>query len=177
VNTLHDVSADGKVLLYKVVTTLYSVRLDGSPEAAKPQFVAETAQGRFSPDGRWVVYSAERASHRSEVYVQPFPEGGLPLQLTQGGGEEPLWRGDGKEILYRKDSTVFALRVEARGRTFHANPPQALFNIRDPDDLVGDSMPMAVTRDGSRILFAKEVDQPDPQLTYVMTAWEMTLKR
>src|SRR6202030_444225 len=53
-NTLHDVSADGKVLIFRELSTLHSVRLDGSPEGAQPQLVAETRQGRFSPDGRWV---------------------------------------------------------------------------------------------------------------------------
>ena len=37
-------------------------------------------------------------------------------------------------------------------------------------------MPLAVTRDGSRILFAQGVEQPDPQLTYVMTNWDATLR-
>jgi hypothetical protein len=31
---------------------------------------------------------------------------------------------------------------------------------------------MAVTRDGSRILFAQGVEQPSPRLTYIMTAWD-----
>ena len=98
VNTMHDVSADGKVLLYKVATKVYSVRLDGSPGAAKPQFVAETRQGRFSPDGRWVVYSSETGSHRSEVYVQPFPEGGTAhathLHWRRCSALAWRWKGD-----------------------------------------------------------------------------------
>ena len=176
-NGLHDVSADGKVLLYKVGRTLYSIRLDGSPGAAKPQLVAQSPQGRFSPDGRWVVYSEETGSQQSEVYVQSFPEGGLPTQLTTTGGEAPLWRGDGKEILYHYGSTVYGIRVETKGRTIHASPPEVLFKIPEPNDIVGDSMPMAVTRDGSRILYAKDVEQPDPQLTYVMTAWDTVSRR
>jgi hypothetical protein len=38
-------------------------------------------------------------------------------------------------------------------------------------------MPLAVTRDGSRILFMQGVEQPNPQLTYVMTAWATLLKK
>ena len=59
--------------------------------------VAETAQGRFSPDGRWIVYAAITPGSREEVYVQPFVSGGLRKQLTSTGGESPVWRGDGKE--------------------------------------------------------------------------------
>src|SRR5262249_54565764 len=150
---------------------------DGPPEAAQPQLVAETRQGRFSPDAHWIVYSSESPTHRSELFAQAFPGGGLRTQLTSLGGEGPLWRGDGKEILYRWNSTIYGLGVEIRNGVIHASPPEALFTIREPDDLVGDSMPMAVTRDGSRILFAQAVPQPDPPLTFVMTAWDAALRR
>ena len=115
-NTLHDVSADGKVLLYKNDGVLYSVRLNGLPQTATPQMVAQTVQGRFSPDGRWIVYSAN-AGNRTEIYVQPFPTGGLRTQLTSAGGEAPVWRGDGKEILYRNGIyDLFAARRRERQR-------------------------------------------------------------
>jgi hypothetical protein len=174
-NTLLDVSTDGKVLLYKSDGILYSVRLDGSPESAKPQMVAQTVQGRFSPDGRWIVYPADTGS-RKELYVQPFPSGALRMQLTSTGGDAPIWRGDGREILYRNGTTICSLRVEVKGNTVHASPPETLFEVRVPAGLVGDAMPMAVTRDGSRILFAQGVEQPNPQLTYVMTAWDTSLR-
>jgi DNA-binding winged helix-turn-helix (wHTH) protein/Tol biopolymer transport system component len=173
---LHDVSADGKIVLYKEGISLYSTRLDGSPEMAKPQLVAETMQGRFSPDGRWVVYSAAIGDRR-ELFAQPFPLSGLRTQLTSAGGQDGVWRGDGKEILYRNGSTIYSLRVEVKGNTIHAGPPEALFDVRLPAGLVFDSMPLAVTRDGSKILFTQGVEQPSPQLTYVMTAWDTLLRR
>jgi DNA-binding winged helix-turn-helix (wHTH) protein len=176
-NQLRDVSADGKVLLYTNDSVLYSVRLDGSPQPANPHMVAQAVQGRFSPDGRWIVYSANTGSNSKEVYVQPYPPGGLRTQLTSTGGDAPIWRGDGKEILYRNGTTIYGLRVEVRGSTLLASPPEALFDVRVPAGLTGDSTPMAVSRDGSRILFAQGVEQPDPQLTYVMTAWDTILHK
>lgn len=173
-NRLLDISADGKVLIYKWARRMFAASLNGSLEVAQPQMVAETVNGRLSPDGRWVVYSADM-SGRSEVYARPFPAG-LPSQLTSTGGARPIWRGDGKEILYLRGSTIYSLRVEARGTTIHASPPEALFDVRVPDGIVGDVMPIEVTRDGSRILFAQAVEQPSPQLTYVMTAWDAALR-
>ena len=114
---------------------------------------------------------------REEIYVQPFPLGGLPTQISSSGGREPVWRGDGKEILYRNGSTIYSVRVEVKGNTIHASQPEALFKVRVPAGIVGDSFPMAVTRDGSRILFAQGVEQPNPQLTYVMTNWDRALHR
>ena len=175
-NTFRDISADGKVLIYRWERKLFAVRLDGSQEVANPPMVAETVNGRLSPDGRWVVYS-DIGSRRQEVYAQPLPSGGLRTQLTSSGGTRPIWRGDGKEILYLNGSTIYSLRVEVKGNTIHAGQPEALFDVRVPTGIVGDEMPMAVTRDGSRILFAQGVEQPNPQLTYVMTAWETLLKK
>ena len=48
--------------------------------------------------------------------------------------------------------------------------------MRVPDYLVGMSEPLAVTRDGSAILFAQSADPADPKITYVMTAWDSLLK-
>jgi Tol biopolymer transport system component len=175
-NRLLDISAHRKAVIYKWQSNLYALRLD-APEIAKPQMVAETVNGRFSPDGRWVVYSASADRYHFELYAQPFPSGGLRTQLTSAGGDRPIWRGDGKEILYLNGSTICSLRVEVKGNTIHASPPEPLFDVRVSNGIVGDEMPIAVTRDGSRILFAQAVEQPNPQLTYVMTAWDTLLRR
>ena len=58
-----------------------------------------------------------------------------------------------------------------------AKPPVALFQVRVPSGTIGEDMPMAVTRDGSKILFAQGTEQPNPQLTYVMTAWDNLLRQ
>jgi hypothetical protein len=175
VGALRDVSADGKVLLYSADNKLYSVRLDGSLEAAKAQLVSvDTNRGTFSPDGRWVVYSAKSVGSKTDIFIQPFPMRGLRRQLTSTGGEAPVWRGDGKEILYRNVQTIYSLRVEAKGNTIHASMPEALFDVHVSSGIQTGAHTMDVTRDGSRILF----EQGDPlPLPYVMTAWDTLLKR
>ncbi len=54
---------------------------------------------RFSPDGRWVAYTAETGGLR-EVYVAPFPGPGGRIQISTGGAGLPLWSGDGRTIYY-----------------------------------------------------------------------------
>lgn len=56
-----------------------------------------------SPDGRCVVYQSDE-SGRPQIYVRAFfPPGaareseGGQLQVTTGGGINPVWRPDGKE--------------------------------------------------------------------------------
>jgi serine/threonine-protein kinase len=61
----------------------------------------------FSPDGRWMAYASSE-SGQSEIYVQPFPDGGERYQVSTDGGNKPLWSPDGRVIYYRsktKDQT------------------------------------------------------------------------
>jgi Tol biopolymer transport system component len=165
------VSPDEKTLLYHAGPRLYSLRLD-DPNAP-PQLIAEAYQAKFSPDGHWIVYTHPTNDGR-EVYVQQFPSGGLPTQLTPNGGQDPVWRGDGQEIFYRKGPKIFAVKVHTKGTTFSAEEPEALFDVRVPSGMVGDAMPMDVSRDGSRILFTQAPEQRDSK-TYVMTDWTAKL--
>jgi len=180
-SNLLDISQDGSALLYSAFyhsgPKVYALRLENAPVTAKPELVAEATQGKFSPDGRWIVYEDRRETNsRLEVYVQAFPSRGLPTQISVDGGRAPVWCGDGKEILYLNGSTIYSVPVETRRGMIDAGPPQPLFNVRVPA-ITGDVTPLAVTRDGSRILFEQAVQQPQPQPTYMMTAWDARLNR
>ena len=56
-------------------------------------------QARFSPDGHQVAYSSYE-SGVSEVYVRPFAGTGVPMQVSAGGGWEPVWSRDGRRLFY-----------------------------------------------------------------------------
>ena len=57
----------------------------------------------FSPDGRWVAYTSDRAG-TYEVYVARYPirdgEGAVKVSAHQGA-EEPHWSFEGDAVLYR----------------------------------------------------------------------------
>jgi len=61
---------------------------------------------RFSPDGRWVVYTRADRDMPSAVFVEPFPPSGVRYQLPSDGGVEkggahkPMWSRDGRELFY-----------------------------------------------------------------------------
>ena len=65
---------------------------------------------RISPDGRWLAFQSRRTG-TEEVYLLPFPEGGTPIQVTQGGGKFPVWAPDMSEIYYRVGSAVHAVEI------------------------------------------------------------------
>ena len=58
----------------------------------------------FSPDGRWMAYSATAPGAPAEpsgsLFVQPFPTTGATYPISKGGGFHPTWSPDGKELFY-----------------------------------------------------------------------------
>jgi len=131
-------SPDGKFLIYYSLGQPTHLRLlavagpaDRKPvPLVDPQFNSIT--GRFSPDGRWIVYSSNE-SGRNEVSVRPFDAAtgvaGNPVIVTNGGGRTPLWRGDGKEIFYvTPDGMATAVEVNA-GTAFQVGAPKPLFKM------------------------------------------------
>ena len=169
IGSAFDVSSDGQLLIYHVGGNIYSIRLAGT--RAAPQFFTHGNNARLSPDHQWIVYKSD------ELFVQRFPSGSLPIQISPGKAGYPVWRGDGKEILYIAGSTIYSVPVRMNGAELHAGQPKALFDIRVPAGLTADSSPLAVTRDGSRILFAQGVEQEGSQPTYVMTDWTAALRK
>jgi Tol biopolymer transport system component/DNA-binding winged helix-turn-helix (wHTH) protein len=57
----------------------------------------------WSPDGRYVAYSSDRAG-KFDIWVQQV-SGGDPVQITKGPGHnwQPEWSPDGKYIAYRSE--------------------------------------------------------------------------
>ncbi len=148
-------SPNGKYLIYYSLgqpTHLKLLSIDGPADRVAspivdPQFTSIT--GRFSPDGRWIVYTSNE-SGRDEVSVRSFDPAtaafGKPVAITKGGARVPLWRNDGKEIVYlTTDGTVTALDVSA-GAEFKTGTPKALFQAPS-GVLFWDMLP-----DGSRFL-------------------------
>ena len=98
----------------------------------------------FSPDGRWVAYSAQMTPDGNQrfVYVQPFPPTGATYQipgLETGGYRHPRWSPDGKELFYWNGGNVRMRTVAVTTQPTFAfgnptpipNPPYFLDSIND----------------------------------------------
>ena len=104
---------------------------DGEPEAHP--FGATGTKGQtlaISPDGEWLAYQTAE-SGRSEIYVQPFPDGGERHQVSTAGGRKPVWSPDGKNIYYRavEGGQILMVALTTKPR-FRAGPPRVLFEGR-----------------------------------------------
>jgi serine/threonine-protein kinase len=127
-------SPDGKFLAFdqkdpETREDVWALPLEGSRQ---PQRIAQTQFGegsvKFSPDGRWVAYSSNE-SGRPEIYVQAFPGPGLKLQISNGGGTDPVWRPTGGELYYRAQNKMMVVAVTT-SPNFKASAPRQLWEGR-----------------------------------------------
>lgn len=100
------ISSDGELLLYASnragdsdlfcinLKTRRVIAIANSPKAR------EGETGRFSPDGKQVVYVSD-VSGEQRVYVAPFPpDEAAARPISVGGGWRARWSNDGKKIYY-----------------------------------------------------------------------------
>jgi hypothetical protein len=73
----------------------------------------------FSPDGRWVVYGSS-----GEVWVRPFPDPGPAVQVSVGGGRDPVWNPKGREIFFAVQQAQTARGSMMAVDFTPANPPR-----------------------------------------------------
>jgi len=64
---------------------------------------------RFSPDGRWIAFSADAPRH---VYVAPFPGPGAQVRIDRAGGLAPVWARDGRSLYYYTPNGLVATTVD-----------------------------------------------------------------
>ncbi len=130
---------------------------------------------RFSPDGRWLMYSSGESGRR-EIYVQAFPGPGGKYQVSTQGGQDPQWRRDGKEILYLSpEGDMMSVDVIA-GTDFQAGIPRKLFRA-GPSGGNPAGRGWALSADGQRFLFRKPIQSGFVPTITVVLNWDAGLKR
>lgn len=86
-----------------------------SPATARPFIATAAWEGmpRLSPGGRMVAYFSTETGH-PEIYVQSVHGPTRRVQVSEGGGRQPVWSQDGRQLYYR--SPEYLMRVTlARG--------------------------------------------------------------
>ncbi|MEO5800179.1 MAG: protein kinase [Gemmatimonadales bacterium] len=110
------VTSDGASLVYRVDTPdnnrdIYRVALaGGSPPELVLGGINDDKQPRVSPDLRWIAYVSNE-SGREEVYVRAFTGTGGRVQVSTGGGGEPVWSRDSRRIFYRSAEGVMGAAI------------------------------------------------------------------
>jgi tRNA A-37 threonylcarbamoyl transferase component Bud32 len=162
------ISPDGRYLAFDQKGTgtrddAWVLPLDGGP--ALPVAQSRFAEGspKFSPDGKWIAYSSDE-SGRSEIYVQPFPGPGPKVQISDGGGFDPVWQRAGSELFYRSGRKMMAVSI-ATSPAVKVSAPRELWEGSYSSG-AGSSCGMPgvtssnydVTPDGRRFLMVRDDD-------------------
>ena len=131
-------SPDGQWMVYRVGLTrgesrLFARRIGTDSSIALFKTEADVTSPALSPDGRWLAYVSSESS-KPEVYVSPFPNTtvGGRVQISAGGGREPVWAHSGRELFYRSLGTTTDTQMVMQvttGPAFAPGPRRALFPL------------------------------------------------
>lgn len=140
-------------------------KIPGTEGATRPFFspdgkwVAFTAQ---QPDGKWIAYASDQGG-RLEVYVRRFPATEAVWKVSSDGGSSPHWRQDGRELYYSgtQRPTIMAVPIKL-GAEFESGAPTVLFTA--PREFFD----FQATRDGQRFLLAQSADDSPGPVTVIL---------
>jgi dipeptidyl aminopeptidase/acylaminoacyl peptidase len=76
---------------------------------------ASEVHPRVSRDGQLLAFASD-ASGQHEVYVQPLSDASQRVQVSHGGGTQPVWSADGRRLFYRSPDRVMRATVRHAGR-------------------------------------------------------------
>jgi len=110
------IAPDGQSVVYRVDTPnnnrdIYRAALTGD-RTPVPLLVGvnDDKEPRVSPDSKWFTYVSNE-SGREEVYVRALSGDGGRVQVSTGGGGEPLWSRDGRRLFYRAGTGIVAATI------------------------------------------------------------------
>jgi Tol biopolymer transport system component len=183
-------SPDGRSIAYTAITSeigshIMVESLNGAHESRSFVDVkAPAGSPKFSPDGRWVAYCSNE-SGSAQVYVQAFPGPGPKIQLSNGGGTDPVWKRTGGELYFRQADKMMVVAVSTAG-TFTAGRPRMLWGGHYSHGMSTSCGPPGatssnydVTADGQRFLMIKD-EAPDTAVSkeiVVVLGWADEVSR
>ena len=131
-----DYTLDGHFLLYTQVAKkgdLWLMPMDGSNPFPLAETPFDEREGRFSPDGRWIVYSSDESGYR-DIYVRSFSKPDRQYRISWGGGRLPRWSLDGKKLYYlTSDYKLMEVSVQRISSALKTGTPRFLFSIPGED--------------------------------------------
>jgi Tol biopolymer transport system component len=77
---------------------------------------SEQHSSTIASNNRWIAYASnETGAH--EIWVEPLPQSGERLRVTQGGGGHPVWSPDGTSLYFDRGARLYriAFRETAEG--------------------------------------------------------------
>ena len=88
-----------------------------SPGMIRPFLATSSSEvdPRVSRDGQLLAY-ASNESGQFEVYVLRLSDPSRRVQVSRGGGSQPVWSPDGRQLFYRSPNRMMRATIGRRGR-------------------------------------------------------------
>jgi dipeptidyl aminopeptidase/acylaminoacyl peptidase len=153
---------------------------DRTPTQVFPGSTVTQLWATFSPDGKWIVYQEgpTPAPANNQIYVQAYPPDGRRVQISMGGGRQPLWSHDGRQIMYRAvDDSIVTVPVSSEGGTIRPSTPRPVFSKPLPGNVF-----FSYTGDAraERLLMIRPPDKPTDDastITVILNFAQSVLKK
>ena len=150
-------SPDGKRLLFLNMSTntkwdVWMLPMDVQSPKAEPFLNSQHNEGpaRFSPDGKWVLYSSDEGGARG-VFAISFPDRRGKIKISNSAGRTGYWSPDGTTIYYQDLADYMVeVPVTMTSDRLIVGVPRRLFQIRIPAMYAG----YDIAPDGKRFLIS-----------------------
>jgi eukaryotic-like serine/threonine-protein kinase len=137
----------------------------------------DEADPRLSPDGKYLAYTSNENGKR-ELYVTPFPAGGVRWQVSNGGiaGSVSIdriavnWTPDGKNLRYLQGDKIETVEVRTGGSKPEFSAPKEF--MTPPADV----FVISITPDGKRTFGLRAVGHGEVSPLGVVLNWQHLLQ-
>ena len=134
-----DVSPDGRTIVFDLLGDLYTIPIAGGDATPLTTGMAFDAQPRFSPDGRFVVFTSDRDGGDNVWTIELATQ--RVRQVTRGKTaryRSPEWTPDGQYVIVsRSPSPIGASKLWM----YHRDGGGGSQLIRDPQPMVAGPIP------------------------------------
>jgi eukaryotic-like serine/threonine-protein kinase len=123
----------------------------------------------FSPDGKWVAYVSDESGN-PEIYLVPFPDARVKVQVSTNHGSQPRWSPDGHQLYYiGKDHAIMATTLRFAVSGPEVGETRTLFKPDIPQ--------FEVSGDGKHLLVFKTVNNQEPSTVTLISNWMNALSK
>ena len=170
-----DVSPDGQTIVFDLLGDLYTLPIAGGNAIQLTRGMAYDAQPRYSPDGKWIVFTSDRDGADNVWIINVATK--QTKQVTKGRANRyrsPEWTPDGNYIVVSRAASSIGA---SKPWMFHRDGGGGVQLVRDPQPLPNGAFPLnlmgaAFGKDDRYIWFAQrsgswEYNAGLPQYTLV----------
>ena len=151
-----DVSPDGKEIVFDLLGDIYTIPIAGGEAKAMTQGIAWDMQPRFSPNGKWIAFTSDRAGG-DNIWIMNR-DGSNPKQVTKEDFRlvnSPSWTPDSEYIVVRKHFSSTRSLGAGEMWLYHRSGGEGLQLTKRPNEQKDAGEP-AFSPDGRYVYFSQD---------------------